>query len=468
MQVKNTLIKLVVAAAAMFPFAVSAQTSSINAFSPYTMYGIGEQNTPGTLQMRSMGGAGVAMRSVSTVNLLNPAAYSAAPQKTFLFNFGLEGQNYYNAQTVGGVGKRTAYNTFNFHDIAFQMPVAKRLGLGFSLTPYSSVGYRTKYYHEYDPEDPIYANVGNIQYNYQGEGDVTEVKVGLGWEPFKNFSVGIAAQYYWGDIDRTFVMTPTAITGEGTFTSTVGQDNYSISSIKGQVGVQWNAILNAKRILTFGATYDFGGDLNPEVTKKLYIGDLYNTVVKGDTTHLKLVLPRQLAVGAYYQTGRWAVGVDYVFQNWGGRNSGYEMTGTSGSGENKTEYKVAYTNTSTIKMGVEYPPNRYDARHFLKRWSYRAGFRYGAYNQTFNGDKLAQYAVTAGIGLKELCEKFRAGGDDYNAIMAKLLADRLTEAFAEAVHSFVRQQYFKFALGFTLSAGQMENGEYWFMRSKFD
>lgn len=62
-------------------------------------------------------------------------------------------------------------------------------------------------------------------------------------------------------------MTPTAITGEGTFTSTVGQDNYSISSIKGQVGVQWNAILNAKRILTFGATYDFGGDLNPEVTK---------------------------------------------------------------------------------------------------------------------------------------------------------------------------------------------------------
>ena len=460
MQVKNTLIKLVVAAAAMFPFAVSAQTSSINAFSPYTMYGIGEQNTPGTLQMRSMGGAGVAMRSVSTVNLLNPAAYSAAPQKAFLFNFGLEGQNYYNAQTVEGVGKRTAYNTFNFHDIAFQMPVAKRLGLGFSLTPYSSVGYRTKYYHEYDPEDPIYANVGNIQYNYQGEGDVTEVKVGLGWEPLKNFSVGIAAQYYWGDIDRTFVMTPTAITGEGTFTSTVGQDNYSISSIKGQVGVQWNAILNAKRILTFGATYDFGGDLTPEETKKLYIGDLYNTDVKGDTTHLKLVLPRQLAVGAYYQTGRWAVGVDYAFLNWGGRNSCYVKTGTSGSGENKTEYKVAYTNTSTIKMGVEYTPNRYDARHFLKRWSYRAGFRYGAYNQTFNGDKLAQYAVTAGIGIPVRRGAFSAidSGVEYGR-RGYIIADRL---------GLVRQQYFKFAIGFTLFAGQMENGEYWFMRSKFD
>ena len=51
------------------------------------------------------------------------------------------------------------------------------------------------------------------------------------------------------------------------------------------------------------------------------------------------------------------------------------MTGVSG--KDKTSYKVEYTNTSTFKVGVEYTPNRYDIRHFLKRWSYRAGFRYG-------------------------------------------------------------------------------------------
>ena len=187
MQVKNTLIKLVVIAAVMIPYASAAQTSSINAFSPYTMYGIGEQNTPGTLPMRSMGGVGVAMRSSGVVNLLNPAAFSAAPQKSFLFNFGLEGQNYYNSQKVDGISKSTAYNTFNFHDIAFQLPLAKKLGLGFSLTPYSSVGYRTKYTHDYDPSDPVWGNVGRAQYVYQGEGDVTEVKLGVGWELFKNF-----------------------------------------------------------------------------------------------------------------------------------------------------------------------------------------------------------------------------------------------------------------------------------------
>ena len=305
MQVKNTWIKLLVVAAALIPVAVAAQTSSINAFSPYTMYGIGEQNTPGTLVMRSMGGVGVAVRNAGVVNLLNPAAYSVAPQKTFLFSFGLEGQNYYNSQTAEGIAKRSVYNTFNFHDIAFQMPVTKGLGLGFSLTPYSSVGYRTKFYQDFS--DPIMGDVGPVQYTYQGEGDVTEVKLGLGWEIFRNFSVGVAAQYYWGDIDRGYVMTPTSIVGEGTFGSTIGADNYSISSIKGQVGVQWSPILNQKRLLTLGAAFDFGGDQRPDVSSRIYNADLNYTTVRADTTQLALVLPHQLSAGVFYRTAKWAV-----------------------------------------------------------------------------------------------------------------------------------------------------------------
>ena len=459
MQVKNTLIKLVVAAAAMFPFAVSAQTSSINAFSPYTMYGIGELNTQGTLPTRSMGGVGVAMRNSGMMNLLNPASYSVAPQKSFLFNFGVEGQNYYNAQTAEGVAKRTAYNTFNFHDIAFQVPVTKKLGLGFSLTPYSSVGYRVKYNQTYGgmEDDPIWGNVGRIQYQYQGEGDVTEVKLGLGWEVVKNLSVGLAVQYYWGDIDRTFVMTPQAITGDGPFASTVGTDNYSVSSFKGQLGVQWNAIADRKRLLTVGATYDFGGDLNPSVTKSIYVGDLYNTTVKGDTTRMALVLPRQLAVGVFYQTSKWAVGADYVYQDWGGRNGGVEHTGVSGSDMNS--FEVAYTDTHTVKLGVEFTPNRYDIRRFLKRWAYRAGFRYGTYHQTFGGQRLDQMAVTLGVGIPV---KYRAFSSIDIGVEYGMRGFNVAERLG-----LVRQQYIKFAIGFTLFAGA-ENNEYWFLRPKYD
>ena len=76
------------------------------------------------------------------------------------------------------------------------------------------------------------------------------------------------------------------------------------------------------------------------------------------------------------------------------------------------------------------------------------------------GDWIGCFAVTAGIGLKELCEKFRAAGDDYNAIMAKLLADRLTEAFAEAVHSFVRRQMWGYETGEAPTPRQVIRGEY--------
>jgi 5-methyltetrahydrofolate--homocysteine methyltransferase len=49
--------------------------------------------------------------------------------------------------------------------------------------------------------------------------------------------------------------------------------------------------------------------------------------------------------------------------------------------------------------------------------------------------------VTSGIGLQALCDQFRAEHDDYNAIMAEALADRLAEAFAECLHKRVRDEW---------------------------
>jgi len=46
-------------------------------------------------------------------------------------------------------------------------------------------------------------------------------------------------------------------------------------------------------------------------------------------------------------------------------------------------------------------------------------------------DHIGAFAVTSGIGLKELGDGFRAKHDDYNAIMAEAISDRLAEAFAE-------------------------------------
>ncbi len=56
-------------------------------------------------------------------------------------------------------------------------------------------------------------------------------------------------------------------------------------------------------------------------------------------------------------------------------------------------------------------------------------------------DHLGAFAVTTGIGLAELTKSFRDRQDDYSAIMAEALADRLAEAFAECLHERVRREW---------------------------
>ncbi len=56
-------------------------------------------------------------------------------------------------------------------------------------------------------------------------------------------------------------------------------------------------------------------------------------------------------------------------------------------------------------------------------------------------DYIGGFAVCAGFGLGELVAEFEKNHDDYNAIMARALADRLAEAFAERLHERVRKEF---------------------------
>jgi len=86
--------------------------------------------------------------------------------------------------------------------------------------------------------------------------------------------------------------------------------------------------------------------------------------------------------------------------------------------------------------------------HFLRQQANREGSEpcrcladFIAPKETGLRDHVGAFAVTSGIGLKELCDSYRAKHDDYNAIMAEALADRLAEAFAECLHKRVRDEW---------------------------
>jgi len=86
--------------------------------------------------------------------------------------------------------------------------------------------------------------------------------------------------------------------------------------------------------------------------------------------------------------------------------------------------------------------------HFLRQQANKEGKEpcrsladFVAPKQTGLSDHIGAFAVTSGIGLKELCDRFRAENDDYNAIMAEAIADRLAEAFAEYLHKRARDEW---------------------------
>ncbi len=86
--------------------------------------------------------------------------------------------------------------------------------------------------------------------------------------------------------------------------------------------------------------------------------------------------------------------------------------------------------------------------HFLRQQANREGSEpcrsladFIAPKETGLPDHIGAFAVTSGIGLKELCDRYRAENDDYNAIMAEAIADRLAEAFAECLHKRVRDEW---------------------------
>jgi 5-methyltetrahydrofolate--homocysteine methyltransferase len=107
-----------------------------------------------------------------------------------------------------------------------------------------------------------------------------------------------------------------------------------------------------------------------------------------------------------------------------------------------------------------------DRFHFLRQQTNRDGNEpcrsladFIAPKATGLPDHIGCFAVTSGFGLKEVCDSFKAEHDDYNAIMAEALADRLAEAFAECLHKRVRDEW-GYGREETLSTADMIHEKY--------
>jgi 5-methyltetrahydrofolate--homocysteine methyltransferase len=108
-----------------------------------------------------------------------------------------------------------------------------------------------------------------------------------------------------------------------------------------------------------------------------------------------------------------------------------------------------------------------EALHFLRQQNKKADglpnfclADFVAPAQSGKQDYVGMFAVTTGIGLEKLVEEFKSNHDDYSEIMAKALADRLAEAFAELLHAKVRKEFWGYAQDENISVDELIKEKY--------
>ena len=380
MQNNKRILRVVLALLLALPAAAWAQSSSLNTFSPYTFYGIGDFSTQGPGYMRSMGGAGIGLRNALKINYLNPASYSILKQKRSCSTSKSEGNNTYSKTSAA----KTSHNSFNVRDIALAFPIARSLGIGISVTPMSSVGYRI----EMRDTDPFFlANNMDVLYNYTGEGNVTQAKSGIR-HPADQTSVGrrrhgllprahlavFQHRHHFAAVQRNLRQRP--------------RNRAGIHFAAGaNIGLQYDLIQSDKRVLTFGATYRPRTNLKPTTSRSIYSTSITSDKITDTTSKENFSLPNTFTFGLSYQSVRLSLGLDYSMEQWNNVNTNDPMNG------------IEFKNNQYIKFGVQYIPNPMDVRHVLNRWSYRLGFRYNDYYMRINGHNVRDKAITLGVGI---------------------------------------------------------------------
>jgi 5-methyltetrahydrofolate--homocysteine methyltransferase len=105
--------------------------------------------------------------------------------------------------------------------------------------------------------------------------------------------------------------------------------------------------------------------------------------------------------------------------------------------------------------------------HTLRQQMARDGSRanlaladFVAPKETGIADYVGGFTVTAGVGEEDVALRFEHANDDYSKIMIKALADRLAEAFAEALHEKVRRELWAYAPDEKLSNEQLIAEDY--------
>ena len=407
---------------------VSAQDGTYGAYSPYSIYGIGDISQEGTAFNKSMGGVGLATRNRRFINYLNPAAVTARDSLSFMADFGLQQSNKVYRQ--GDL--RSAHNTFNIYNFVMSFPIYRSSAFMVGITPFSDVGYD---FSSIETDQNIIGNTGNISYDSYGTGSVYQVFAGAGVTLWKRLSLGAEAIYYFGNIDKVTNMDYS----NSSYRSINSGSDLMVRGTTGKFGLQYEQKLGGDVSMIIGATYRLSTSLKGTALNYRYANqDSVTDTLKNESTDLRkagLRFADELGVGISFKGGeKWSAEFNYLRSDW--RNSGFDSA--SGFSVKSDTETFSSTVSQSFRAGFEIVPNRNDIRYYLRRCAYRAGVYYDQSYYKLNGNNVNSMGVTLGVTLPV----FRL----YNGLTLGVdLGQR-----ASTRNNMIRERYATFVIGFNI------------------
>ena len=406
---------------------VHAQDGTYGAYSPYSIYGLGDLSKEGTAYNKSMGGVGIANRNNRFINIQNPAAVTARDSLAFMADFGLVQSN-----TVYRQGdKKSAHNTFNIYDFVMTFPIYRSSAFKVGITPYSDMGYDFSSV-ETNPE--IIGNTGNITYDSNGSGSVYQAFFGAGVTFWKRLSVGADMIYYFGNLDKITNMDYS----DASYRSLNSGSELTVRGLTGKFGLQYEQKLGGNVSMVIGATYKLGTNMKGYSTNYRYANQSSVTdTLKYNVDTLAKTGVRfadEIGVGIAFKGGdKWSAEFDYLRSDW--RGTGLDKAaGFAVSGQSVFTSAVS----QSFRAGFEIVPNRNDIRYYMKTCSYRVGVYYDQAYYKMDGNNVNSMGITLGMTLPV----FRL----YNGISIGVdLGQR-----ASTRNNMIRERYATFNIGFNI------------------
>ncbi|NDW10660.1 OmpP1/FadL family transporter [Dysgonomonas sp. 520] len=410
-----------------------------NTNSPYSRYGYGVLTDQGAGISRSMGGLSYGLRKSANINPGNPASYSKIDSLTFIFDFGV---SYSKTKLSDNSGSQTDDNG-GLGYITMMMPLSKKIGISFGILPFSSVGY------QFGNIETI--NGVDVKREFNGSGGLSQIYGGLAYEPFKGISIGANVSYLFGSLDNTRSV---PAFGENYTNSLYIVTESKISTVKFDIGAQYEMPVMNNKLLTIGAVYTPAINSKSRFIKGVYT---YNssgsvTTARVDTTHnVNSGMPASYGLGfTLANRHNWLVGADVTFQEWS--KIKYENLGN----DNLDDIE-RFKDRWKVSAGFEYVANPMD-RSYFKRIKFRGGANYSnSYlNVKTNEGSIGgykQYGVTLGFGLPFRDMNF-TGRTSYININFEY------RHLAPEISNMVKEQYFGVSLGVNIN-------DLWFVKNKF-